>query len=198
MSSSSIDLRSDTVTKPTPSMRRAMAEALVGDDVYGEDPTVNALEMRVAALLGKEAAVYVPSGTMGNLVAVLEPLWPRRRDDPWRQGPHLSLRTRRLGGAWRCTAAHAAQSARRHARPRPGGRCRARRERSLSRQPAAGAGEHAQPLRRAGAAYLPMWMPPAPWHMRAGCSFTSTAHDCGMRPWPWVNPRHGWCRLRTA
>ncbi len=71
MSSPSIDLRSDTVTKPTPSMRRAMAEALVGDDVYGEDPTVNALETRVAALLGKEAAIYVPSGTMGNLVAVL-------------------------------------------------------------------------------------------------------------------------------
>jgi threonine aldolase len=66
-----IDLRSDTVTKPTPSMRRAMAEALVGDDVYGEDPTVNALEERVATLLGKEAALYVPSGTMGNLVAVL-------------------------------------------------------------------------------------------------------------------------------
>ncbi len=52
-------------------MRRAMADALVGDDVYGEDPTVNALEARVAALLGKEAAIYVPSGTMGNLVAVL-------------------------------------------------------------------------------------------------------------------------------
>lgn len=66
-----IDLRSDTVTKPTPAMRRAMAEAAVGDDVYGEDPTVNALEERVAALLGKEAALFVPSGTMGNLVCVL-------------------------------------------------------------------------------------------------------------------------------
>jgi threonine aldolase len=66
-----IDLRSDTVTRPTPSMRRAMAEADVGDDVYGEDPTVNVLEERIAALLGKEAAVYVPSGTMGNLIAVL-------------------------------------------------------------------------------------------------------------------------------
>jgi threonine aldolase len=66
-----IDLRSDTVTRPTPAMRRAMAEAAVGDDVYGEDPTVNALEARVAALLGKEAAVFVPSGTMGNLISVL-------------------------------------------------------------------------------------------------------------------------------
>jgi threonine aldolase len=71
VSSHIIDLRSDTVTRPTPAMRRAMAEAEVGDDVYGEDPTVNGLEERVAALLGKEAALYVPSGTMGNLVAVL-------------------------------------------------------------------------------------------------------------------------------
>lgn len=66
-----IDLRSDTVTKPTPAMRRAMAEAEVGDDVYGEDPTVNRLEAMVAERLGKAAAVFVPSGTMGNLIAVL-------------------------------------------------------------------------------------------------------------------------------
>ena len=65
-----IDLRSDTVTRPTPAMRRAMAEAPVGDDVYGEDPTVNALEERVAALLGKEAALWVPTGTMANQVAL--------------------------------------------------------------------------------------------------------------------------------
>ena len=65
-----IDLRSDTVTKPTPEMRRAMAEAEVGDDVYGEDPTVNRLEQKAAELLGKEAALFVPSGTMGNAIAV--------------------------------------------------------------------------------------------------------------------------------
>jgi threonine aldolase len=65
-----VDLRSDTVTKPTPGMRRAMAEAEVGDDVYGEDPTVNVLEARTAELLGKEAAVFVPSGTMANQIAV--------------------------------------------------------------------------------------------------------------------------------
>src|SRR3954470_22436253 len=65
-----IDLRSDTVTRPTPAMRRAMARAEVGDDVYGEDPTVNALERRVAELLGKEAAVLVPSGTMANQIAI--------------------------------------------------------------------------------------------------------------------------------
>jgi len=65
-----IDLRSDTVTKPTPQMRRAMAEAPVGDDVYGEDPTVNLLQDRVAALLGKEAGLFVPSGSMGNLIAL--------------------------------------------------------------------------------------------------------------------------------
>lgn len=66
-----IDLRSDTVTMPTPAMRTAMASAEVGDDVYGEDPTVNRLEAEAAALVGKEAAVFVPSGTMGNLAAVL-------------------------------------------------------------------------------------------------------------------------------
>ncbi|HZL15050.1 MAG TPA: GntG family PLP-dependent aldolase [Verrucomicrobiae bacterium] len=66
-----IDLRSDTVTHPTPAMRRAMAEAEVGDDVFGDDPTVNALEERAAAMLGKEAGLFVASGTMGNLVAQL-------------------------------------------------------------------------------------------------------------------------------
>ena len=65
-----IDLRSDTVTKPTPAMRRAMMEAEVGDDVYGEDPTVNRLEQRAAELTGKEAALFVPTGTMGNTIAV--------------------------------------------------------------------------------------------------------------------------------
>jgi threonine aldolase len=65
-----IDLRSDTVTRPTPEMRRAMAEAEVGDDVYREDPTVNRLEQRAAEILGKEAALFVPSGTMGNQIAV--------------------------------------------------------------------------------------------------------------------------------
>ncbi|TME12310.1 MAG: threonine aldolase [Chloroflexi bacterium] len=64
-----IDLRSDTVTKPTPEMRRAMAEAEVGDDVFGDDPTVIALEERAAELLGKEAGLFVASGAMGNLVA---------------------------------------------------------------------------------------------------------------------------------
>jgi threonine aldolase len=65
-----IDLRSDTVTRPTPAMRRAMAEAEVGDDVYGEDPTVRRLEERVAALLGKPAALFVPTGSMGNAIAI--------------------------------------------------------------------------------------------------------------------------------
>jgi threonine aldolase len=64
------DFRSDTVTRPTPEMRRAMAEAAVGDDVFGDDPTVNRLEETVATMLGKDAALFVPSGTMSNLIAV--------------------------------------------------------------------------------------------------------------------------------
>ena len=65
-----IDLRSDTVTKPTAEMRRAMAEAEVGDDVYGEDPTVNRLEQRAAEIMGKEAALFVPTGTMANTIGL--------------------------------------------------------------------------------------------------------------------------------
>ena len=65
-----IDLRSDTVTRPTAGMRKAMAAAEVGDDVYGEDPTVNALQERIAEMLGKEAAVWVPTGTMANQIAI--------------------------------------------------------------------------------------------------------------------------------
>jgi threonine aldolase len=67
---SAVDLRSDTVTTPTPEMRRAMADAEVGDDVYREDPTVNRLESLAASLLGKDAALYVPSGTMANQLAM--------------------------------------------------------------------------------------------------------------------------------
>ena len=70
MSSSVVDLRSDTVTQPTDAMRAAMADAVVGDDGYGEDPTVNALESRYAALVGKEAAVLIPSGVMANQIAL--------------------------------------------------------------------------------------------------------------------------------
>ena len=65
-----VDLRSDTFTKPTPEMRRAMAEAEVGDDVYGEDPTVNKLQARAAEIFEREAALFVPSGSMGNLIAI--------------------------------------------------------------------------------------------------------------------------------
>src|SRR5579875_1054284 len=65
-----IDLRSDTVTKPAAAMRAAMAAAEVGDDVYGEDPTINRLEARAAEIFGREAALFVPSGTMGNQIAL--------------------------------------------------------------------------------------------------------------------------------
>jgi len=66
-----VDLRSDTVTRPTPAMREAMARAEVGDDVFGDDPSVNALQSRIAELLGFEAALFVPSGTQSNLVAIM-------------------------------------------------------------------------------------------------------------------------------
>jgi threonine aldolase len=74
-----VDLRSDTITRPTLEMRRAMAEAEVGDDVYGEDPTVNQLEREAAQLFGKDAALFVPTGCMGNLIAIK--IWTHHGDE---------------------------------------------------------------------------------------------------------------------
>ncbi|HEX6722397.1 MAG TPA: beta-eliminating lyase-related protein, partial [Burkholderiaceae bacterium] len=71
MSATPIDLRSDTVTRPTAAMRAAMLEAPLGDDVFGDDPTVNALQDRIASMLGKEAALFMPSGTQSNLSALM-------------------------------------------------------------------------------------------------------------------------------
>ena len=65
-----VDLRSDTVTRPSAEMRQALAEAPVGDDVFGDDPTINRLQEQVAEMLGKEAALFVPSGTMANQIAL--------------------------------------------------------------------------------------------------------------------------------
>jgi threonine aldolase len=94
-----IDLRSDTVTKPSPGMRQAMASAEVGDDVYGEDPTVARLEERAAALLGKEAALFVPSGTMANQIALL--CHCQRGDEVLvGEGNHCMLYESGAGSAW--------------------------------------------------------------------------------------------------
>ena len=71
MNSSRHDFRSDTVTRPSAGMRAAMAAAEVGDDVFGDDPTVNRLEQKMAGMLGKEAAIFVPSGTQSNLLALM-------------------------------------------------------------------------------------------------------------------------------
>ena len=94
-----IDLRSDTVTKPTAAMRRAMHDAEVGDDVYGEDPTVLTLEGRVAELLGKEAARFVPSGTMANQIALL--VHCRPGDEViTSEGAHCAFYESGAGAAW--------------------------------------------------------------------------------------------------
>ena len=101
-----IDLRSDTVTKPSPEMRRAMFEAEVGDDVYGEDPTINRLEKRAAEIFGREAALFVPSGTMGNQIAI------KLHTHSWAGGhlrgarPRLQLRDGDDGALLRRGAAH--------------------------------------------------------------------------------------------
>ena len=91
-----IDLRSDTVTRPTPAMRAAMAAAEVGDDVFGDDPSVNALQARIAAELGKEAALFMPSGTQSNLTAVL---CHCQRGDEFIAGQHSHAYRYEAGGA---------------------------------------------------------------------------------------------------
>jgi len=93
-----IDLRSDTVTQPTPAMRAAMAQAEVGDDVYGEDPTVNRLEKLAAERVGKEAALYVPTGAMGNAIAILTHC---RRGDEIIVGDRSHIYLYEVGGAAR-------------------------------------------------------------------------------------------------
>ena len=96
-----IDLRSDTVTKPTPEMREVIAHAEVGDDVFGDDPTVNLLQKRTAELLGKEAGLFVASGTMGNLVSLVAHV-PRGGEIIAEAGKKITPRTqlppRRLRG----------------------------------------------------------------------------------------------------
>ena len=96
MNSLRFDFRSDTVTKPSAGMRAAMAEAEVGDDVYGGDPTVNRLEQRMAAMLGKDAAIFVPSGTQSNLLALMSHCG---RGDEFIAGQHAHLYKYEAGGA---------------------------------------------------------------------------------------------------
>lgn len=91
-----IDLRSDTVTRPTPAMRAAMAAAVVGDDVFGDDPSVNALEQRMALLTGKEAALLLPTGTQSNLVALMTHC---QRGDEYIVGQHYHSYFYEAGGA---------------------------------------------------------------------------------------------------
>jgi threonine aldolase len=93
-----IDLRSDTVTRPTPAMREAMYRAEVGDDVYGEDPTINRLEELAAEVVGKEAALFVPTGTMGNAIAILTHC---RRGDEIIMGDRSHIYLYEVGGSAR-------------------------------------------------------------------------------------------------
>ncbi|XP_075559484.1 uncharacterized protein LOC142590994 [Dermacentor variabilis] len=99
-----VDLRSDTVTKPTPEMRRAMMEAKVGDDVFKEDPTVNELERAVAELLGKDAALFMPSGTMGNIASVMAHCDRRGQEMLVGDASHIFLNEQ--GGAAQLASVH--------------------------------------------------------------------------------------------
>jgi hypothetical protein len=137
-----VDLRSDTVTQPTAAMRQAMLAAPLGDDVFGDDPTVNALQTRIASLLGFEAALFVPTGTQSNLCALLAHC---QRGDEYLVGQQAHC-YRWEGGGGAVFGSIQPQPlgapARRHAGPgRPGGRRQTRR-RPLCPHPPAGAGKH--------------------------------------------------------
>ena len=116
-----VDLRSDTVTRPTPGMREAMAAAEVGDDVYGEDPTVNALQAEVAALFGHEAALFAPTGSMANQIALQLVVPPGRGAALRRRRARRHVRDRRRGRVRRDLHADLAPLRRGH-RPRRGRR----------------------------------------------------------------------------
>ncbi len=105
-SMAAVDLRSDTVTRPTPEMRRAMAEAEVGDDVYGEDPTVNKLQARAAEIFGREAGALCALGLDGQSDCHEDLDAPRRRSDHRRARPHQSVRNGLDLGHRRLHAAH--------------------------------------------------------------------------------------------
>ncbi|XP_039596091.1 threonine aldolase 1 isoform X2 [Polypterus senegalus] len=100
-----VDLRSDTVTQPGPAMRRAMAEAEVGDDVYGEDPSVNKLQELAAHLFGMEASLFVPSGTMSNLISVMTHC--QQRGEEIIVGDRAHLHVYEQGGSAQCAGVHA-------------------------------------------------------------------------------------------
>jgi threonine aldolase len=157
-----IDLRSDTVTRPTPAMRAAMASAEVGDDQYGEDPTVNRLQARVAELLGKEAALFVPTGTMANQIGLR--LLTRPGDDVVIGGEsHIAWHEAGASGA-NAGVQFMVASRRALHRRRVRSRGEALGQADLRADHAGGDREHPQPLRRR---HLPAGRRAAPGRRRA-------------------------------
>ena len=192
-----IDLFSDTATRPSPGMRKAMAEAEVGDEQKAEDPTTNALQERVAALLGKEAAVFLPSGTMCNQIALL--VHCRPGDEVIAADVAHIFTSEAGGGSALCRRADlAAGDQARHLQRRRGRRGRPRRQ---SPQPALAPGRRRadrQPRRRRRVAAR---RPSRRWRPRRGamaCPCTWTAPASSM-PWsPAALPPSAWRRPATA
>ncbi len=183
MSDPLIDLRSDTVTKPSDAMRRAMAEAPVGDDVYREDPTIDRLQEMVAGMLGKEAALYVPSGTMSNQLC-LRTLTQMGDEVICHEDAHIlhyeggsaaalsALQLRPVAGD------HGVLS------PGGGGGDHPTQQRALRAHRGGGDGEHAQPLRRHHLAAGGHAGDIRPCAGSGASRSTSTAPGCGTPTWP--------------
>ena len=188
MPSEYLDFRSDTVTRPTPGMRACMAEAEVGDDVFGEDPTVNRLQRRLAEMLGKEAALFVPSGTMSNLIGVR--LHCRPGDEMiCEAGCHIYNYEQGGYAQLNGVAARPVQGQQGVLRPEQLAELIRARQRPSPADAAGVAGEHAQPGRRADPALrrrrgdLPLGRRPT------ACGPTSTAPGCSTPWWPRASRR---------
>ncbi len=193
-----IDLRSDTVTRPTAAMREAMFTADVGDDVYGEDPTVNRLEAIVAEMLGKEAAVFVASGTMANLVSVLSHC---QRGDEVILGDTAHIFLAEQGGAAAVGGIQlrtVPNLAGRDNGPGKGGSGHSQRQSALSNYATGLSGEYAQQSRRTAVAGRVHGGRGRPGRMATGWLCMWTAHACGMLRWRRMYHRPRWCETQIA
>ena len=191
-----VDLRSDTVTTPTPEMRRAMAEAEVGDDVFMEDPTVLRLEALAAERLGKEAALFVTSGTQGNQVSLMA---HTQRGDEIILDENCHIFNYEVAALAVLSAVQARTLARapRHPGPRRRPRRHPAAQHPLSAELAHLSGKHPQPRRRVGLSSRDAARDPADRDRSTGWPSTWTGPGSSTRAWRWASRRRRWPRRRT-
>ena len=185
-----LDFRSDTVTLPTPEMRRAMAEAELGDDQYGEDPTVRRLEESSAALLGKEAALFVPSGIAGNLCGILA---QTQRGDEVILGELSHIFQNEVGAYAVFGGLHARPVPNRGPCPEPADVAAAIRPRGVQfARSALLCLENTHNWLSGAVVTPPRCRRSPPWPAAAGSPSTSTARGSSTPRWPWASRPASW------